>query len=584
MYGDVLMKSKWLIIAAAASLSLTACGGGGGSSDDGSTNTVTATLVGTGGTISPLGAQKIGWGEDAVFTITPDAHMSAKASTNCSSTNYYSSFSNSGTTFTQRNIYQDCTITFSFETIQHTVTAKVVDGMLVPMSPDAVAGQADFVALDKANNALYAADENGATSTIQAYTLDSNGALTANGSAMSAPYLDPNCDSSASGNSAPGHCLLVGKSGNAANHVYAILNPVSGPVIRVYTATAGGLTQVADVDPDKNLVDVASSNAITILDIGAIAIDGAHNRLFAAVKAEDNSSEYSAVLSYDIGSDGTFTVNQGTLASSSNQQLNGLVVDSTGSNLYITYDKPSQSSTVSDQAGIIHLSVDASSGAIDSSWNSSYRNLDKMKTQSFALVPGTSTAYYTYSYDNGAPFHDTGIVIAGYAIDGNGDLSGSQALLSSGTFSNIKQVTIHVADNGKTAYLQEDASNSSTSSSLAIYSIDSSTGGLSFATNAVTFANNSAHGMAIDYSNGLAYLADPANNKINQYWVGTDKGTVSPPSQTVNDGSTASVTLTSSDPSYQGAASGCNGALSADTYSASNVLANCAIVATFVKQ
>ncbi|MDX1804580.1 MAG: hypothetical protein R3292_10900, partial [Alcanivorax sp.] len=518
---------------------------------------------------------KVSWGDNAVFTLTPNAHMAAKANSNCGG---IANFSNSGTTFTVYNVTADCTVTFSFQSIMHDVTAKVVDGMFVPAAPTEVAGQADFVALDTANKALYAVDENGDSGSIQASTYDASGALTAYASALSAP-MAASCDGS-SGNSAPGHCLQVGENGNATDRVYAILNQNNGSVIRVYQASSGDLTKVADVDPAANLVD-GNSQAISILEVNAIALDGAHNRLFAAVRTKDiNGQEDTGVLSYDIAADGTFNVNQGVLLGNSGaRQLNGLVANAAGSDLYVSFDEPSQSSAVSDKAGVLHFTVDTSTGQISSTWAASILSQDGIKTQDLALTPDSKKAYYIYAFDN-APF-GTPVAVKGYSLDGNGDLSSPVNLLS---YSDTQRVAMTIADNGKVAYLRaETSSTSSTANNIAIYAIDSSTPKLSLKATATTLASNNTHSMAIDYSNGLAYVADPAGNTISQYRVGTDKGSVSPSSQQVDDGGTATVTLTATDPSYLAAASGCGGTLSANTYSASNITASCQVIGTFVK-
>ena len=586
MHRTALIKTTWLPAMATATLLLTACGGGGGGGDGGgpgggnagspSDRTVTATLNGSGGTVSPLGEQKTSLGGDVVFTITPDTHKTAKANSNCS---VLSDFSNSGTTFTVKNVSANCSVTFSFETIVHDVTAEVVDGMFVPMSPADTAGQADTIALDTANQALYAASGNGSSGSLQVYTLDANGALTASGSPLSAPLSD-RCNNS-SDNTAPGQCLLVGKKGNAADHVYAILGQSSGPVIRVYDAAAGSLTQVTDVDPATNIAD-AAGDPISIMAVNSIVLDGAHNRLFAAVNTKDVSDqEGSAILSYDISANGTFTFNQGVPLNNTARQLNGMVVDATGEHLYVSYDEPSQSPTVLDKAGVFHFTVEASTGTINGAWSASFLSQNSIKTQDLALVPGAQKAYLVYSY-NDFPFGNP-VNVRGYSIDGNGDFASlsNPTIL---TYEDTQRVSLDIADNGEVAYLKAKRNSDSTApSGIAIYSINPGTAKLSGRATAATFANNAYHSMAIDYDNGLAYVAAPADNKIAQYQVGTDQGSVSPASQTVDDGGTISVTLTAN-PSYQGAASGCdNGALSANTYSASNITADCDVIATFVK-
>lgn len=573
---------------AATAFLLTACGGGGGGGGDGgggggghagsiSTRTVTATLNGSGGTVSPLGAQTVTRGDDLVFTITPDPHKVAKASSNCG---FINDFSDSGTTFTVKRVNTDCTVTFSFETIVHDVTARVVNGMLVPMSPAETAGKADMIALDIANQAVYAANGNGGSGTLQVYAIGANGTLTASASPLSAP-LAANCDSS-SDNTAPGQCLLVGKTNNAADHVYAILEQAGGPLIRVYQGSSGGLTKVADVNPAANVVD-GDGNPISITAVHAIALDGAHDRLFAAVNTKDVSDqEGSAILSYTISANGTFAFNQGVPLSDATRQLKGLVADATGEHLYVSYDEPSQSPTVLDKAGVFHFTVEASTGNINGAWSASFLSQNSIKTQDFALVPGAQKAYLVYSYNN-FPFGNP-VNVRGYAIDGNGDFASlsNPTIL---TYEDTQRVSLDIADNGEVAYLKAKRnSDSAAPSGIAIYSINPGTARLSDRATAATFASNSPHSMAIDYDNGLAYVAAPADDKIAQYQVGTDQGSISPASQTVDDGGTISVTLTAANSSDLGAASGCdNGALSANTYSASNITADCEVIATFVK-
>lgn len=579
MHGNnPLTKTKWLATIT-ASLLLTACGGGGSSSGGAAANlhddgiTVTAKLEGTGGTVSPLGSQSVDYGKDVTFTITPDPHKFATANLNCSNIDIAGSdFSDSGTTFVLKSVRNDCSITFSFETIEHEVTANVKDGMFVPLSPADVNGQADFVALDTANGALYAADENGASGSIQAYTFDASGALTIHGSAITAP-LAAHCDNSA-GNSAPGHCLVVGNSGNAANRVYAIIDDNSGPLIRVYQANAGDLTLVGDVDPDL------LAHSISVISIGAIAIDGANNKLFIAAKTKDGSDQDdAAVLVYDIAADGTFTFNNGVLLlNAAAQQLNGIVANTDASHLYVSYDQPSQSEAISDKAGVLHFEV--TGGVISDKWTSSFISRNDIKTQDFALTPGDLKAYYIYSY-NDSPF-GTPIEVKGYTVDGNGDLTDPLTRLS---YSDHLRVSMDIADNGEIAYLKGERDSLSVTGKIAIYSIDSTSTKLSYETTAANLANNNVHGLVVDYSHGLAYLGNPTDSKIMQYQVGTDQGTVSPSTQSVEEGTTASVTLTANS-GYLGSASGCgdSGVLSGNTYAVTNISADCEIIATFIKQ
>jgi hypothetical protein len=100
-----------LTAGAICALALTACGGGGdgggSASPSGSSYTVTPSVSGTGGAISPATPVSVNSGATTVFTLTPNANYTASVGGTCGGTL-------SGNTYTTQAITANCTVVATF--------------------------------------------------------------------------------------------------------------------------------------------------------------------------------------------------------------------------------------------------------------------------------------------------------------------------------------------------------------------------------------------------------------------------------------------------------------------------------------
>lgn len=100
----------------------------------------------------------------------------------------------------------------------------------------------------------------------------------------------------------------------------------------------------------------------------------------------------------------------------------------------------------------------------------------------------------------------------------------------------------------------------------------------------VTGCNGSLNGNTFTTGAVTANCEVQASFNLNSYTVSAsagDGGTVNPPTQTVNHGSSAQITITSNEGYSIDAVTGCNGSLNGNTYTTGAVTANCQVQASF---
>lgn len=547
------------------------------------------------GSIKPKGPIKVSSSGSVTFTATPSpgwkiAGLNSTGARNClyPYSDFYADTENGK--FTVSKPIRDCEFTVIFEKITLSVNADVAIGSLQALKPASVATsiQPHFFALDVGKNQAYIAQANGANSKINIHSI-ANGVLSSTAAkSITTPYIKEPCKNT-TGAAYSSECLVVGPQGsNAKNYVYVMLDKkcstsgacIDTPSIRIYKSTAGNLTLVEDKD-------LSSDFSYPLTQVTSMAISPTNNN-FAAVSAQliDNGDVINLLVLYKIASNGKLTLID--ILASETLTLGAVTFAPNGADIYVAYHSVEDAG--SESAGIIHALVKQEAGQTSlagDGYTFGITDAVSAKVNDFVITPDGSQAYLaSTAIDNNASQVIELITLSFDSVGVIDKLSeGAFEQLYDSDYSSVDDVTLHPFNDNSTVYV-DLASSSEGNNTFTVYHIGEQ-GVWTQTKRTTTFEDGLLRHLTIAPSNDYAYVNNGQANSIEQFALGTDNGTATPATQTVEYGESATISIVPAN-KYQAIATdnGCNGVLNSNTnaYNIANIINDCDVSISFIRE
>ncbi len=513
------------------------------------TYTVTPSVSGINGTISPSTPQTVNYNTTTSFTVTPSAGYTASVGGTCGGTL-------SGTTYTTNAVTANCTVIASFTINTYTVTPSVSgsNGTISPSTPQTV-NYNTTTSFTVTPSAGYTASVGGTCGGTLSGTTYTTNAVTANCTVIASftinTYTVTPSVSGSNGTISPSTPQTV----NYNTTTSFTVTPSAG-----YTASVGG-TCGGTLSGTTYTTNAVTANCTVI---ASFAINTYTVTPSAGANGTISPSTPQTVAS---GATTSFTVtpNAGYTASV------GGTCGGTLSGTTYTTNAVTANCTVVASFAINTYTVTPSAGANGTISPSTPQTVNYNTTTSFTVTPSTG---YTASVGGTCGGTLSGTTYTTNAVTANCTVIASFAI-------NTYTVTPSAGANGTISPSTPQTVNYNTTTSFTVTpsagytaSVGGTCGGTlsgtTYTTNAVT-----------------ANCTVIASFAINTYTVTpsvTGSGTISPSTpQTVNYNTTASFTLTPNAGNVIGSVTGtCGGTLTGSTYTTTAVTANCTVIANFV--